>query len=134
MRKHFIVIIILIFFSSVLAGTEIFKEYNALPETNRVLLSWVTFSEQDIQYFRITRSNDDQASYIELDQISAQGPGYQYTYTDENVFFKSTGIVYYMIEAVNTSGSVVESTHAMFVHPSISGIHKTWGAIKNIFR
>ena len=136
MNKHLVLTLFFIFFSVVFATTEIFKEFNAQPESNRVNISWITDKESDIQYFVIKRSNDYQNSYIELNRINPMGPGYQYTYTDENVFFKNGSLVYYKIEAVGASGIVKETTPdgAMVVHPNISGLFKTWGAIKNIFR
>lgn len=134
MKNLFFLILLLISF--VFATTNVFKEFNAQPLSNKVNITWVTDSEAGVKYFIVKRSNDYQNTYIELNRINPKGPGYQYSYTDENVFFKTGDLVYYKIEAVGSKGAMQEATPdgAMVVHPNISGLFKTWGAIKNIFR
>jgi len=136
-KKHFYIVIFL-FISFVLADNiefNIFNEFNAQPEANQgVTISWVTKDETNIRYFLVMRSNDNKVTFNSIAQVNKQGPGYDYRYVDENVFFKNNGILYYRVDAVNKNGSVVEATEIMPVRPNISGIFKTWGAIKAIFR
>ena len=134
MNKKFIYIFIFLFISFVLADTIVFNEYNAHPDANQVTISWITKDETNIRYFLVMRSNDNEASFNSIAQVNKQGPGYDYQYVDENVFFKNNGIIYYRIDAVNKNGTVVEATETMIVRPNISGIFRTWGAIKAMFR
>jgi len=137
MKKLFIYITLFCFVSFVFASTVIFKEFNAIPDTsNRVTISWVTKDEAKVKSFRIKRSNDNQSTFTELAKINSKGPGYNYLYVDNNVFFKTGGVVHYKIEAIDKNGNSIEVTPlgGLMVHPNITGIFKTWGAIKKIFR
>ena len=117
---------------SVLFAANIFSEVSAVPSTNRVVINWVTKSETGVQRFVITRSNDDHV-YISLKRINAQGPGTLYEYVDENVMFRDFSALFYKVKALDGSGHVIDET-SMIVHPNISGIFRTWGAIKALFR
>jgi hypothetical protein len=131
---HFI--LILCFFTFSFAADNLFKEFSAKPEANKVILSWVTSDESSVKYFLVKRSNDNQATFIELSKVNSKGAGYKYIYIDTNVFFKANGTVHYKIEAIDQNGQIVEVTPlgGGMVHPDITGLFKTWGAIKNIFR
>ena len=135
-KKHFYIVIFL-FISFVLADNiefNIFNAFSAEPGANQVTISWVTKDETNIRYFLVMRSNDNKVSFNSIAQINKQGPGYQYRYVDQNVFFKNDGILYYRVDAINKDGSVIEATETMPVRPNISGIFRTWGAIKAMFR
>ena len=53
MKKRLTYIILFLFLGSLFAGNEIFKEYNAQPETNKVVISWVTLKETNIQHIHL---------------------------------------------------------------------------------
>ena len=134
MKKHFTLIIIFLFLSVLFAGDNtIFNEYNAQPtDANRVIISWVTKDESQLKHFVVQRSNDDN-NFIDLDVIGLKGPGNKYEYIDEDVLFKSGGALFYKVVALKRDGTKIE-TSSMMVHPNISGIFRTWGAIKAMFR
>lgn len=136
MKKIILYFTLLLFISFTYASTDVFKEFNAQPSSNKVTVNWVTKEESNVKVFRIKRSNDSQNTFIELGQVNSQGAGYKYTFVDNNVFFKAGGVVHYKIEAIDSNGNIIEVTPlgAMMVHPNITGLFKTWGAIKNIFR
>jgi len=135
MNKNLIYTLIFLLISFVLADTKVFNEFNATPaESNQVIISWKTIEENEIKYFNVKRSNDNKVTFNGIARVTKQGPGYDYQYVDENVLFKSSGIIYYRIDAVSKSGEVLESTGEMMVRPNISGIFKTWGELKAIFR
>ena len=135
MNKNLIYTLIFLLISFGLADTKVFNEFNATPaESNQVIISWKTIEENEIKYFNVKRSNDNKVTFNGIARVTKQGPGYDYQYVDENVLFKSSGIIYYRIDAVSKSGEVLESTGDMMVRPNISGIFKTWGELKAIFR
>jgi hypothetical protein len=134
MNKKYIYLFIFLFVSYVLAESIVFNEYNAQPDANQVTISWITKEETDVRNFLVMRSNDNKTTFNSIAQVNKKGPGYEYRYVDENVFFKDSGIIYYRIDAVNRQGSIVEATETMMVRPNISGIFRTWGAIKAMFR
>ncbi len=132
MKKIFKLLIIFTLISPLFAGF-IFTEYSAEPETNRVTISWVTKAENNVSQFVILRSNDDR-NFTEIKRVNIQGPGTRYIFVDENVSYKDISPLFYKIRAVDKNNSIKEESDKMIVHPNISGIFRTWGAIKAMFR
>ncbi len=118
---------------SLYAGT-VFMVYTADPGTNSVSITWTTNSEDNISIFAIMRSVDD-VSFSEIGTIPAKGPGNTYTFIDDNVIFKTSQTFFYKIEARDNHNNLVDITpQSLIVNPNISGIYRTWGAIKAMFR
>lgn len=131
MRLTISVVLLLLFIVSLYA-VSVFSECSAVPQTDRVIIKWTTKDENGIKHFSILRGNDD-VNYIELKKENPRGPGTHYEYIDENVMFKEASLKFYKIRAVGSGGQIIDET-SMIVHPNISGIFQTWGAIKNLFR
>jgi hypothetical protein len=131
MRKYVTTLLILTLATFITAGAMI-ENFEASPGANKVTLTWTTNSETSIQSFQILRSSDD-VTFTEINDIKAAGPGTQYIATDENVFFKSSAL-FYKITALDASGNIVEQTRSKLVYPNTTGMFRTWGAIKAMFR
>jgi len=130
----FIAPIFLLFFAVSLAFANfIFLEYSATPSSNSVVVEWETKSESGVFRFIVLRSIDDQ-NFIEIGSVDVKEAGYKYSFTDDNVLFKDSQTFFYKLNAVRTDNSSVEETQSLIVHPNISGIYRTWGAIKELFK
>jgi len=127
------IIIILLVFISLAFANFIFLEYSATPSNNSVLVEWETKSEAGVFRFIVLRSIDDQ-NFIEIGSVNAEKAGYKYSFTDDNVLFKDSQSFFYKLNAVRTDNSLIEETQSLIVHPNISGIYRTWGAIKELFK
>jgi hypothetical protein len=133
MIKYTLKIILFLFISSVFASENgTFNEYSATPEANRVVISWLTKNEDQLKHFVVQRSNDNK-NFIDLDRVALKGPGYRYEYIDEDVLFEGSGRLFYKIVAIKQDGTRIESP-SMIVLPNTTGIFRTWGAIKAMFR
>ena len=132
MRLSTITILIFLIATIAFAGT-VFIEFNATPLDNKVLLYWKTGSETGVDQFQIKRSSDGNL-FIEIGVVNKKGDGSEYEYTDENVIFKDSQTFFYKIRAIKSNGSLVEESESTPVNPNISGIYRTWGAIKAMFR
>jgi hypothetical protein len=129
------IILVLFFVVSLAFANFIFLEYSATPSTNSVLIEWVTRSESGVARFVILRSpNDQDPNFREIGTVESEGAGNNYSFTDDNVLFKDNQTFFYKLEAVRSNGSLIESTQSLIVHPNISGIYRTWGAIKELFK
>jgi hypothetical protein len=132
--KNTITIFVSVFLAASLAFANfVFLEYSANPSNNSVVIEWVTKSESGVAKFILLRSTDDQ-NFVEIGSLIAEKSGYNYSFTDDNVLFKDTQTFFYKIRAVRTDNSVIEETQSLIVHPNISGIYRTWGAIKELFK
>lgn len=136
MKKLLFPIFIILFINSSIAGNKennIFTESKADPQANRVVITWITKDENNVKTFVIKRSNDDKV-FIELDRVNPKGPGYRYEYIDDDVFFHGNGALFYKVEAIGSNNASMEDSGSMMVHPNLTGMFQTWGAIKAMFR
>jgi hypothetical protein len=133
MQKIIVTVIAVFCLFSVVLANFIFLEYSATPSNNSVLIEWTTKSETGINKFAIMRSSDDK-SFFEIGSVVPVKDGQNYSFTDDNVVFKDTQTFFYKLRAVRADDSLVEETQSLPVHPNISGIYRTWGAIKAMFR
>ena len=131
--KLTISLILLFFAVSMAFDNFIFSDYEANPSNNSVLIEWVTKSESGVSQFVILRSLDDK-NFGEIDRVESEGAGNNYSYTDDNVLYKDTQSFFYKLRAVRSDDSLIEETQSLLVHPNISGIYRTWGAIKELFK
>ena|SRR5210317_1750692 len=132
MRLKKITILILLIVSIAYAGT-VFVESSATPSDNKVTIEWRTGSETGVDQFQIHRSTDDNV-FFEIGSLNKKGDGSQYEYVDDNVIFKGSQTFFYKIRATKSNGTLVEESQSLIVNPNISGIYRTWGAIKAMFR
>jgi len=130
MRK--IAVFIFLTFVVVAYAASVFSEASAVPGTNRVTINWVTNSEINVDKFVVLRSTDD-VSYIEIARVIPKGPGTRYEYIDDGVLFKDISPLFYKLRAIDINGKVIDES-SMLVHPNISGIFRTWGTLKALFR
>lgn len=132
MRRSLLTFILLLLSFSMVLADNVFVECIASPSNNQVKITWTTRSEENVASFVVLRSNNDK-NYVEMARISPKGTGSQYEYIDRNVMFKDISIFFYKVRAVDQNNKVIEEM-SLIVHPSISDIYRTWGAIKAMFR
>jgi len=132
-RISLIIAVLLPVYLLALTGYIIFSECSATPANNKVTISWVTKTESGVSKFIILRSLDDKV-FSEVGNTLARGTAGNYSFTDANVIFKDTQTFFYKIRAVRSNNTIIEDSESLLVNPNISGIFRTWGAIKAIFR
>ena len=134
MQKIILIPLTLVFLISLAFADFIFQEYTATPSSGGVVIEWVTKSEAGIMRFAVMRSTND-VDFIEVGSVSVRGVGTRYSFADNNVVFKDSQTFFYKLRAINTNGETsAETEQSLIVHPNISGIYRTWGAIKAMFR
>jgi hypothetical protein len=133
MKKLLFTLVCLTSLFTLAYASFVFQQYSATPSTNSVLIEWVTKSEAGVDQFLILRSNDDK-TFVEIGSVSAEGVGHDYAFSDDNVVFKDSQTFFYKLKAIRTDDTSIEETQSLPVHPNISGIYRTWGAIKAMFR
>ena len=125
-------ILILAFVSSLLAGGYIFTECTADGEADRVEVRWITASEDKVKEFAVLRGRDVD-NLGEIHRMNATGPGSQYTYIDNEVVFRSAHVIYYKVRAIDANGNILEEESVSAI-PNVSGVFRTWGTIKAMFK
>ena len=130
-RKLFQILLVLSIIGTSLAGA--FMEYfHARSEGENVKLEWKTGQESNLKNFILERKTQ-QSAYVELSTISPKGDNSFYTYVDESVYKSSDYVFTYRLRIVDADQKISYSSEVS-VSPSISGVKRTWGSIKAMFR
>ncbi len=129
--KIFQTILLLLWSTSLLLANAVIVEWKAEPEQDKIILEWKTSSEDELSKFVVERSNDN-SHFIEIGDVTARGPGFQYRYED-NKLGMTNSIFYYRLRLVNKDGTF-QYSETLPVFPNISNISRSWGSIKALFR
>lgn len=129
--KLFQILIALSIIGTALAGA--FMEYfHARTEGENVKLEWKTGDESNLKNFVIERKTQ-QSSYVDLSTITPKGSNSFYTYVDESVYKTSDYVFTYRLRIIDNDQKISYSSE-ISISPSISGVKRTWGSIKAMFR
>lgn len=121
----------LLLIATVYAGA--FLDYfHGRSEGDNVTLEWKTGEEVNLQKFVIERKTP-QSTFAEIGQISPKGSYSFYNFVDENAYKANDLVFVYRLKIVDTNSQVTYSNEVSVSH-SISGVKRTWGSIKAMFR
>ena len=124
-------IIILVTVVTIYAGA--FLEYfHGRSEGEDVRLEWKTGEEVNLQNFKIERKTP-QSSFVEISTIEPKGSNSYYTYLDQSAYKSNDMIFVYRLKIVDSNGQSSYSNEVTVSH-SVSGVNRTWGSIKAMFR
>jgi hypothetical protein len=117
--------------TTVLAGT--FLEYfQGRSDGEDIRLEWKTQEEVNLQHFKIERKTP-QSSFVDITTVQPKGSNSYYTYLDQSAYKPNNMIFIYRLKIVDTNGQVSYSNEVSVSH-SVSGVKRTWGSIKAMFR
>jgi len=124
-------LLVLLFATAIFAGT--FLEYfQGRSEGEDVRLEWKTREEVDLQHFKIERKTP-QSSFVEIATIQPKGSNSYYTYLDQSAYKPGDLLFVYRLKIIDSNGQVSYSNEVSISH-SVSGVKRTWGSIKAMFR
>ena len=110
-------------------------DFSAFPANNMIEISWQVQDGANIQKFVLQRSVDE-VSWNNVQEFSYTGDGTNYYYQDSQVMKDGEVLktsYYYRLKIHLTDGSI-ETSQSIMARPKYSGIYRTWGSLKAIFR
>ena len=117
--------------STALAGA--FLDYfHIRSENDNVVVEWKTSQETNVDRFVIERRSP-QGVFIELATVEPTGSNSFYKYTDKGAYKTNDLLFVYRLKIVDTNNTVTYSSEAS-ISLSVSGVKRTWGSIKAMFR
>ena len=142
MKKAFITFFLLFSASLILlyATDNYLRSFHASSQNTDIVVEWETTNESQIKHFDIERSADNQI-YQKIKTIDAKGKPSSYRFVDEEAFLKSgedptiqgSKIYSYRLKLTFYDQTSNYSETISVTHQT-SGIRKTWGMIKELFR
>lgn len=131
MKKQLFIFLTILSVSSLLGG--VFLDFiNAKNEGDNVRVEWKTSDEKNVKEFLVERKTY-QGEFNVLESVKPLGPNSYYSFLDQNAYKVSDVIFIYRIKIVDNDNSV-SYTKEVSVSHNISGVRRTWGSIKAMFR
>ena len=129
-----IFILLFVTFTLLYAGARI-ENFTAQSDGDNIVLTWNSFEEPNVKHYEILRgSGKDVLSY--LNTVAAKGDNSIYTFVDESAYKVSSSVYKYALVIVYNDGSRSDPmyTPGSVLHDGVSGVKRTWGSIKALFR
>ncbi len=132
MKKVLLGLFLILFISTLFAGA-ILSDFRAHSEGENIKVEWETGDESNIQSFVVERSSS-QSSFSEISSpMQPRGNNSYYSFLDESLFKANDYVFQYRLKIVDNDGTISYSA-TISVTPKISGLKRTWGSIKAMFR
>ncbi len=129
--KYLISFLILITAGLIFAGVDL-RSFTVKSSGGNVVLNWETNSETNLNYFVVLRRTVS-GGYVEIGNVYPKNDR-NYEYIDQTAF-KTSGQVYvYRLKIVDNDGTTSYSGEVTVAHNSATGVKRTWGSIKALFR
>lgn len=114
--------------------------FQAKSNGNSVSLEWKSNTESDVLQYDVERAGED-GQFRFVGTVQAKGSNQAYTYRDDEAFAKRDGsdgtiarnYFTYRLKIV-TADRATSYSNTVGVTHNVSGIKRTWGMIKEMFR
>ncbi|MGE5353560.1 MAG: hypothetical protein ACM3P0_15855 [Acidobacteriota bacterium] len=118
---------------TIIAGALVF-DFNASRDGENIKVEWRTTEESNLQDFAIERKAGNSSDFHEITRVRPRGSNSYYSYTDQSAYKSTASFYTYRLAIYEQSGNVnyINAPHGVF--PSVSGVKRTWGSIKAMFR
>lgn len=141
MKRVLYILVIVISVSILFASDNLISYFNASSNGSRIKVEWRSSDESSIQKYALERACKN-GSFSKLSELDAKGYASAYTYNDENALketlskddnIQSATLYTYRIKIISKDQSVSYSNSINVSH-STSGVKRTWGMIKEMFK
>lgn len=138
--------IILMFIAAItlIAGGNIIKSFTATSNGDEINVEWTVSDDSNIHSFTIERASGSSESphFINIGEVNADGRSNSYNFkdteaykthgSDENSALGNT--IYSYRLRINHKDNNHTYSNTIYVTHEVSGIKRTWGMIKEMFR
>jgi hypothetical protein len=142
MKTKILIVVFLAAISSMFAAQTLVESLTAKSEGDAIVVEWKSKNESEIKRFEVERAaENNQFSYLE--NIDTRGSGSIYRFVDDDVYFKDQPskrnspqqkkLYSYRLKIVYDNNNFAYSD-VVYVTHNVSGIRRTWGMIKEMFR
>jgi hypothetical protein len=135
MRRPLVVITLLVvtlWASLALAGAILNRFTAARSLSGDVIVEWATGEEIAVRQFEVQRQAGLQGEFMTLAIVQPKGSNSSYQFIDKSAYKASDAIYKYRLAIVSSDASTGYSQE--LVVSGLSGVRRTWGSIKAMFR
>jgi len=132
MKRNITLILIIISVAALFAGNLAIRDFTVHTDDGRAILEWTSGIETSLQTYEVQRSFDGSRFNL-ISRINPSGNNHEYRYVDTDLFKSNVSSYYYRISGImKDSKRYYSETKKISVNSS--GINRTWGSIKAMFR
>ena len=130
-----VIIALLVILACCVSFADVVREgtLQARSDGSSITLSWVTDDETDVARFEIERRVGTSGAFGYVATVTAKGPSL-YEFVDHSAYKISSMLYQYRIKIVFSNGSPPVYVGPVTVNHTVSGVRRTWGSIKAMFR
>ncbi|MGE5458531.1 MAG: hypothetical protein ACM3RX_09270 [Methanococcaceae archaeon] len=136
MKKNILILSVtaILLLAGTIAAGALLDYFHAASSGDNVKIEWKTFEENDVSSFAIERKVVN-GTYTVIHTEQPKGSYSTYTYIDETAYKSSERIYIYHLKIVDKYNNVSYSQEEHVLHGGqVSGVKRTWGSIKAMFR
>ncbi len=97
-----------------------------------VTIHWSTIDETNVDHFEVLRSSGSTENFVSVGIV--QKGHSPYDFVDYSALMRTTTVYQYQVVAHSTSGNILQTSPTVSVTHTVSGVRRTWGSIKSLFR
>ena len=97
-----------------------------------VTVHWSTIDETNVDHFEVLRSSGSTENFVSVGIV--QKGHSPYDFVDYSALMRTTTVYQYEVVAHSTSGNILQTSPIVSVTHTVSGVRRTWGSIKSLFR
>jgi hypothetical protein len=114
---------------------EIIKSgsFQASSDGVNVTLRWLTEDESNVTRFEIERRSGATGEFSPIGIVDLKGPSL-YEFVDRSAFEKIASLYQYRVKIIYSNGAAPTYSTILTVSHTVSGVRRTWGSIKAMFR
>jgi len=118
-----------------IARSEIIKtgSFQATSDGINITLRWITEDETHVARFEVERRAATEGEFMSIGSLDAKGPSL-YEFVDYSALNKAVDVYQYRIKIIFSNGTNPIYTTTLTVSHTVSGVRRTWGSIKAMFR
>jgi len=104
----------------------------ARSDGNDVTIQWGTTDESLMKEFDVEREGNGESAFVDIGTVTPKGSGSYYEFVDQTAFKTSATVYQYRIKIVAQDGTAYSKV--VTVSHNVSGVKRTWGSLKAMFR
>ncbi len=131
------VVVVLVLVTAVVAGVVREGTFSAVSDGINITIRWISDDEGGVARYELERKAGINGVFVLISPVPMQGNNAVYEYIDDSAFLSesSSETVYqYQLKIVHSNGAPPEIYGPITVRHEVSGVRKTWGSIKAMFR
>jgi hypothetical protein len=128
-----ILTLLVVLFTAALAAIIRADSFQVTSDGDNIVVRWITDDETNVSRFDIERRTGTDGNFTSIATVNPKGPSL-YEYTDYSPFHKTVTLYQYRIKVSFVDGSTPLYVGPVTVSHTVSGVRRTWGSIKAMFR